>query len=511
MPPPHSHHFKHTNPSAIVSVGTPPQIQTVILDTGSSDLYFDARSASACTEPRTDSNSCRGGTFDSSSSSTYKTTITGGFNTSFGDGSTATGDFGTDVVQIGDVSLQNVQFGVARDVDSTTGFAIGLMGLGYSFNEASENIYPNMPEVLVDAGAINSRLYSVFLNDVGDATGTILFGGVDTSKYTGDLTTLDLIPQGIETTDGETVNYVYEFVVAVTALSTTANGKTTSVFSSGDASGQSYQNTLPVLLDTGSAAWTVPSSIYADVAALIPNLDDYGNCPCASADADISLTLTFGAAVPITVPVRDLVVPVYDAQTNVQNQTTNGEPLCTFMLSPGQENEDQPFLTLGDAVLRSMYVVFDLDNGQVSLAQAAVNTSTSASTSAAGSSVKIVPKGPGGLAKALGSSAVKSAAGNSYSIAPMVSTTANFALSTVGTAVGTATGTAAIPTEAAVSGTVGSGSGGNGGTATTAGASASSSKKGAAAAVRVPVFEGAGIVLGLVVLGGMGLGGALAI
>jgi len=41
------------------------------------------------------------------------------------------------------------------------------MGVGYSANEAATQPYPNMPEILQQSGAINSRLYSVFLNELG--------------------------------------------------------------------------------------------------------------------------------------------------------------------------------------------------------------------------------------------------------------------------------------------------------------------------------------------------------
>ena len=63
--------------------------------------------------------------------------------------------------------LQDVQFGVGNVVNSTTGFAVSLMGVGYSANEGVDTPYPNMPELLHQSGAINSRLYSVFLNELG--------------------------------------------------------------------------------------------------------------------------------------------------------------------------------------------------------------------------------------------------------------------------------------------------------------------------------------------------------
>ncbi|KAF1355527.1 aspartic peptidase domain-containing protein [Delphinella strobiligena] len=493
-----------------ISVGTPPQVQTVILDTGSSDTYLDARDASACES--TGVYSCRGGTFDSGSSSTYKVTIQDGFETAFGDGSSASGNFGTDVVQIGDVAISNVQFGLASDVNSTTGFAVGLMGIGYSLNEASETQYANMPEVLVDAGVINSRLYSVFLNDIGDASGTILFGGIDTSKYTGQLNTLNLLPVPLPVEGGGTEDYVYEFVVAVTAVSADNAGKSQSYLSGGSPSGGN--GALMVLLDTGSAAWTVPNKLYDDIVKLLPDIDEYGNLPCSTQSDNISLNLTFGAAVDITVPISELIVPIFDPLTNAQNTTTDGQPLCTFMMSPGQTSTDQPFLTLGDAILRSMYVVFDLDNGQVSIAQARTNTSTDSSSSASGDNIKVVKAGADGVASAVGSSAVSTVASNTYTIAPPASATATakFSVVTESSAVGTATGTNAIPeagrvTESsdasAASATSGSGTSGS---STSAKASSS---KGVAAGLVVPPAKWSVFFSASMVMLGMGAGAAL--
>jgi len=148
-------------------------MQVVQVDTGSSDLFFNSFNAPAC-EP-TGPDSCRGGTFDSSNSTSFAIVdASPAFNNTYADGSTVVGPFGRDAIGIGNVLIQDVQFGVAEEVNSTTGYATGLMGLGYSINEVTRHRYPNIPDVLVDAGVINSRLYSVYLNDEGRSTHIML-------------------------------------------------------------------------------------------------------------------------------------------------------------------------------------------------------------------------------------------------------------------------------------------------------------------------------------------------
>jgi hypothetical protein len=48
---------------------------------------------------------------------------------------------------------------------------VGIMGIGYNNSEANvetgnTTIYPNLPDALVDAKAINSAAYSLWLNDL---------------------------------------------------------------------------------------------------------------------------------------------------------------------------------------------------------------------------------------------------------------------------------------------------------------------------------------------------------
>lgn len=283
--------------SPAVTVGSPEQEMVVILDTGSSDLYFDAASAPACQS--TGRYSCRGGEFDPSASDTYSVIEPApAFNTSFGDGSTASGPFAADTVCIGDVCIDDVQFGVATAVNSTTGYALSLMGLGYSENEATRHEYPNIPEVLKSAGVIESRLYSVFLNAFSETSGSILFGGIDTSKYTGALETVNILPSLI-------TQQVDQFVTTVTALRADVAGQRSTIFEGGSPGIDAYyrdDTALPVLLDTGSAAWSVPQSYYPYIASAFPYLDRQGYCRCSDVDADDTLTLTFAGSIDITVP-----------------------------------------------------------------------------------------------------------------------------------------------------------------------------------------------------------------
>ncbi|EMC90841.1 hypothetical protein BAUCODRAFT_99500 [Baudoinia panamericana UAMH 10762] len=492
---------------ANITVGTPPQNQVVIVDTGSSDLYLDASSAPACNGPET-AYSCRGGTFDRNSSNTLKIVEPApAFNTSFGDGSTAVGPFATDEVCVGSVCVSNVQFGIAEEVNSTSGFAVGLLGLGYSENEATNTIYPNLPEVLKNAGVISSRLYSVFLNDFAAISGSILFGGIDTSRFSGALATLDFLPSARS-------GVVDAFITTVTAASVTVGGTSTKLFSGGHNSVQAYQSSdpaLPVLLDTGSTAWSVDESIYNQYFAKpFSWVDDQGLCSCSHQNDDTSITLEFGLKVNITIPIREFVVPIYNASTNTAIPYGNNQgDACAFLISPS-ESTGQGFQPMGDAILRSMYVVFDLDNGQVSLAQASLNSSTR-------SNVVSVGAGPSGVASALRSASstvsyLPASTSQTYSIAPYVTGAGSFATSSAATPVGTATGSRAVPFDAQVSvSAMGIVSAAPASAATaTASAPSGSASKSSAAATGTVVRGASGVVwvLGVVVCSVL-LGGAL--
>jgi hypothetical protein len=124
-----------------------------------------------------------------------------------------------------------------------------LLGLGYSVREASaRNMgirYPNFVETLVNTGQIASRLYSLYLSDLG-RYGSIVFGGIDAQKYEGDLVTLNCLPRD------DDVESFYLIMPNVTMVD--ENGITTQLINE--------TNRQIGIFDSGSTAWEVEHTVY---------------------------------------------------------------------------------------------------------------------------------------------------------------------------------------------------------------------------------------------------------
>ena len=346
---------------ANVSLGTPEQNIRLHIDTGSSDLWVNTPTSEICRYR--DGVLCSvGGTFDANSSSTYRY-INSNFNITYEDDSGASGDYASDTIHIGGQELDGLQFGVGYK--STN--AQGVLGIGYRSAEAltdQANSYSNLPQLMVDQSMIGSNAYSLWLDDIDSSTGSILFGGVDTDKYHGTLQTLP-----IEKINGQ----FQEFVITLSGLSLTSNGKT-----------QSFGSGLPsaVLLDSGSSLTYLPDDITTDIYNALnvqyDRREGAGVVDCSLGDSSDTLDFVF-TSVNISVPMSELVLPNQSSEED--NSAGNGtsfsnkkvSSICAF----GIASADGTLPTLGDTWLRSAYVVYDLDNNEISLAQTNFNASTS--------------------------------------------------------------------------------------------------------------------------------------
>ncbi|OJJ69263.1 hypothetical protein ASPBRDRAFT_132269 [Aspergillus brasiliensis CBS 101740] len=325
-----------------ITLGTPEQSLRLVLDTGSSDLWCNAANSTLCsssTDPCSTS-----GTYDSDNSSTYSY-VSSDFNISYADGTGAAGIYATDTLHIGGSTLEDFQFGIGYSSSSSE----GVLGIGYTSNEVQvgrfgDSAYPNLPRAMVKSGLIKSNAYSLWLNDLDANTGSILFGGVNTEKYHGELQTLPI----------QKVNGIYsEFIIALTGVA----------FTSGSGSRNYSSNALPaaVLLDSGSSLTYLPDSIvediYDDLDVVYEQSSGVGYVPCSLAQNNTNITYTFSSPT-INVGVNELVLDVGDLLFQ------DGERACVFGIVPAGDST----AVLGDTFLRSAYVVYDLANNEISLA-----------------------------------------------------------------------------------------------------------------------------------------------
>lgn len=228
----------------------------------------------------------------------------------------------------------------------------GVLGIGYVANEVQatrnrEEPYPNLPQALVDQGYINSNAYSLWLNDLDANTGEILFGGVNTAKYEGSLATLPVIPSR----DG-----VYrELSIDMTGLA----------LNDSDGNVQNYPRRhfpFPALLDTGSTLTYLPvrlvSDIYTTFGVTYDSQFGGGFVPCTTSQRPEQLIFSFSEP-SIAVDMTEMVIDMGPYRFK------DGTRACVFGIAP----VDGHTPILGDSFLRSAYVVYDLDNNEISLAK----------------------------------------------------------------------------------------------------------------------------------------------
>jgi hypothetical protein len=366
-----------------VTVGTPGQKMSLQLDTGSSDIWIPWANSAPCS---TSENRCKtNGLYSESKSSTYSLLQSNSFLISYVDGTRIKGDYISDVFGVGSASIKNMTMGLAKSAteNSNVGDFQGIIGVGYETSEAvyaqTGQTYQNLPSLMKAQGVTNTRAYSLWLNDKGmlfvisnsytdandltdNGRGTILFGGVDTEKFKAPLVSLPIQPDARSGT-------IISFTVALDSVNVIG----------ADSANQYARPSLamPVILDSGTTLTYLPDAIandiYIGVGAVQSNT--YGVVvPCDLANSPATFNFGFGNSngPVIVAAISQFVLPFPDSFPTPTFRST-GKKACRWGI---QASGSRPNL-FGDTFLRAAYVVYNLDNDEVGIANAVLNSTKS--------------------------------------------------------------------------------------------------------------------------------------
>lgn len=348
---------------ANISIGTPPQNMSVQLDTGSSDLWVPFTNAAICAYQ-----GCSvWGSFNWHDSQTFQEEDDAPpFIIGYGDHSQYEGAYFTDTLSVGEATLGNVVMALVTDSIGVIGGPDannGLLGIGFDIGESEAELSGDQPYLgvvsqLKKSGKIRTRSYSLWLNDVDATSGSILFGGVDTSKYTAPLLGLPIVGS-----NSSEYSKLDRLTVEFTSLSL-SDKKGTNKLGSDDF-------VLPALLDSGTTVTQLQAdltqAVWDSIGAVVdPEIDPTTPfVACDLTNAQASYIFAFGGdnGPKINVSVSQLVTPVPGLRFK------DGTDACQF----GIEKSPDGTIILGDTFLRSAYVVYDLDNKQIAMANTNLN------------------------------------------------------------------------------------------------------------------------------------------
>lgn len=307
-----------------ISVGTPPQNFKVVLDTGSSNLWVPSAECGSI--------ACYlHSKYDHGSSSTYKKNGSE-FAIQYGSGSLS-GYVSRDTVRIGDITVKDQLFAEATS-EPGLAFAFGrfdgIFGLGY--DTISVNKIPPPFYNMIDQGLIDEPVFAFYLSDTanGDESEAV-FGGIDKSHYTGDITYIPLRRKAYWEVDLDAISF-------------------------GDATAE-IENT-GVILDTGTSLIALPSTMAELLNKEIGAKKSFNGQYTVECDKRDSLPdLTF------TLTGHNFTISAYDYILEVQ-----GSCISAFMGMDIPEPAG-PLAILGDAFLRKWYSIYDLKKDAVGIAK----------------------------------------------------------------------------------------------------------------------------------------------
>ncbi|KAK1774996.1 aspartic peptidase domain-containing protein [Copromyces sp. CBS 386.78] len=318
-----------------IEIGTPPQTVTLILDTGSPDLWVNPQ----CETSGQEAYCSKFAQFDYTRSKTIEDTGAADI-LSYGKGN-VTIEYVTDDVTIGSAKIKSQILGIGFE---SYDIPLGILGLSPAVNPDGQQPYPYLLDSMASQGVISSRAFSLDLRSIDNPSGAIIFGGVDLGKFSGALEKLPMLDPA-DTPSGADRYWIVLSGVGMT-------------YPDGQVD-ESDEIAVPVFLDSGGTLSRLPPTIFQAIGDSFPGSQydpESGfyivDCKVAEEEAG-SVDFIFGRNKKIRVPYADF---IWEVQSGV----------CVVGVLP---TDEEP--VFGDSFLRAAYVVYDQDNRNLHLAQAA--------------------------------------------------------------------------------------------------------------------------------------------
>lgn len=291
----------------------------VNFDSGSSDTWvFNTGLPSSAQQGHT--------VFDPSKSSTFKLLNGESFKISYGDGSTASGPVGTDVLDIGGSTVTAQAIGVPNQVSQsfvTDSASNGLVGLAFS---KLNTVQPTQQKTFFDnvVADLSQPVFTAQLKS--DSGGSYEFGNIDTSNFKGEL---NVVP--IDSSRG-----FWEFDSA----SASVNNKAVQI------------NNGRAIADTGTSLMLVTNDLLTAY---------WGEVQGATLNDQVG-----GVIYPCNEKLPDLKIAVGNKMATVSGEHFNFATVGTdqqsgdlFCFGGMQSSGNIPFSIYGDVFFKSNFVVFE--------------------------------------------------------------------------------------------------------------------------------------------------------
>ncbi|RYP75330.1 hypothetical protein DL771_002426 [Monosporascus sp. 5C6A] len=255
------------------------------------------------------------------------------------------------------VHLSYEELGLDNDDGSTyslTYYAddLTIQGGGLGFGKGVNSNRSNIIDELVDQGLIQTRAFSLALGPLRSEEGSLIFGGVDTKKFSGPLQRLPVVDPPEFGFDYNKTQY-WITIDEATAHQADENMTTFPGFKAMQHSDVELSWLPPDLVNT----------IAAHFGLIRTEDDDYDwyIVPCSYKNVTGSLDLKFGD-LAVSVPYGDLII-----QNDAISDYLKGE--CYLSVMPRNVTEDGEIFWLGQNIMGHLYTVYDQESRALWLAK----------------------------------------------------------------------------------------------------------------------------------------------